>query len=117
MKAVVSIRGRKHLLWRAVDQDGFALEVLVQNRRYAKTAKRMMPKLLKGLGGLPRVIITDKLRTYGAAKRKILPGVEHRSHKGLNNRAEKVSAASPATRADHEAFQGTTTSKTLSLYP
>lgn len=47
-----------------------------------------MQKLLKGQGRSPRVIITDKLRSYGAAKRKIMPGVEHRSHKGLNNRAE-----------------------------
>jgi transposase-like protein len=64
------------------------LEVLVQSRRNAKAAKRLMRKLLKGQGRAPRVMITDKLRSYDAAKREIMPGVEHRSHKGLNNRAE-----------------------------
>ncbi|TCM64550.1 putative transposase [Rhizobium sp. BK068] len=87
-EAVVSIRGKKHWLWRAVDQDGFVLEVLVQSSRNAKAAKRLMRKLLKSQGRAPRVLITDKLRSYDAAKREIMPGVEHRSHKGLNNRAE-----------------------------
>ena len=85
-EAVVSSRGKKHWLWRAVDQDGFVLEVLVQSRRNAKAAKRLMRKLLKGQGRSPRVMITDKLRSYGAAKHEIMPGVEYRSHKGLNNR-------------------------------
>ncbi|CAN7695656.1 IS6 family transposase [Neorhizobium tomejilense] len=87
-EVVITIGGKKHWLWRAVDQDGFVLDVLVQNRRNAKAAKRLMRKLLKGQGRSPRVIITDKLRSYGAAKRDIMPSVEHRSHKGLNNRAE-----------------------------
>lgn len=87
-EADVSLRGKKHWLWRAVDQDGFVLEVLVQSRRNAKAAQRLMRKLLKGQGRSPGVMITDKLRSYGAAKREIMPAVEHRSHKGLNNRAE-----------------------------
>ncbi len=87
-EAVVSIGGKKHWLWRAVDQDGFVLEVLVQSRRNAKAAKRLMRRLLKGQGRAPRVMVTDKLRSYDAAKREIMPSVEHRSHKGLNNRAE-----------------------------
>ena len=87
-EVVILIRGKKHWLWRAVDQDGVVLEVLVQSRRNAKAAKRLMRKLLKSQGRAPRVMITDKLRSYGAAKREIMPGVEHRSHKGLNNRAE-----------------------------
>jgi len=45
-----------------------------------KAAKRFFRKLLKGLQYVPRVIITDKLKSYGAAKREILPGVEHRQH-------------------------------------
>lgn len=57
-------------------------------RRNTKAAKRLMLKLLKLQGAAPRVMITDKLRSYGAAKWEIMPGVEHRSHKGLNNRAE-----------------------------
>ncbi len=68
--------------------DGFVLDALVQSRRNAKAAKRLMRKILKGQSGSPRVMITDKLRSYGAAKREIMPGVEHRPHKGLNNRAE-----------------------------
>ena len=87
-EVMLSIRGQKHVLWRAVDQDGNVLDILVQSRRNKKAAKRFFRKLLKGLQYVPRVIITDKLRSYGAAKREILPGVEHRQHKGLNNRAE-----------------------------
>jgi len=64
------------------------LEVLVQSRRNAKAAKRLMRELLKGPRRSPRVMVTDKLRSYAAAKREMIPGVEHRSHKGLNNRAE-----------------------------
>lgn len=87
-EVVITIGGKKHWLWRAVDQEGFVLDVLVQSRRNTKAAKRLMRKLLKAQGCPPRVIITDKLASYGAAKRTIMPGVEHRSHKGLNNRAE-----------------------------
>jgi putative transposase len=60
-RLVVSIAGTKHWLWRAVDQDGFVLDVLVQSRRNAKAARRLMRKLLKGQGRAPRVMITDKL--------------------------------------------------------
>jgi putative transposase len=87
-EVVLTIRGQKHYLWRAVDQDGNILDILVQSHRNKKAAKRFFRKLLKGVQYVPRVIITDKLRSYGAAKREILPGVEHRQHKGLNNRAE-----------------------------
>jgi putative transposase len=85
---VLTIRSQKQYLWRAVDQDGNVLDIWVQSRRNKKAAKRFFRKLLKGLQYVPRVIITDKLRSYGAAKREILPGVEHRQHKRLNNRAE-----------------------------
>lgn len=87
-EVVITINDKKHWLWRAVDQDGFVLDVLVQSRRNAKAARRLIRKLLKQQGCTPRVMITDKLRSYGAAKREIIPGVEHRQHKGLNNRAE-----------------------------
>jgi len=82
------IGGKLHYLWRAVDQDGHVLDILVQSRRNAKAAKRFFRKLLKGLQYTPRVIVTDKLKSYAAAKRKILPGVEHRQSRYLNNRAE-----------------------------
>jgi putative transposase len=84
----LTIRGERQYLWRAVDQDGIVLDILVQSRRNKNAAKRFFRKLLKGLQYVPRVIITDKLKSYGAAKREILPGVEHRQHKRLNNRAE-----------------------------
>jgi len=84
----LKINGKTHYLWRAADQDGNVLDILVQSRRNKKAAKRFFHKLLRGLQYVPRVIITDKLRSYNAAKREILPGVEHRQHKGLNNRAE-----------------------------
>jgi putative transposase len=61
------------------------LDVLVQSRRDAKAAKRLLRKLLKKQGIAPSVMITDKLPSYGAAKREVMPGVEHRQHKGLNN--------------------------------
>ena len=82
------IGGQQHYLWRAVDQDGHVLDILVQSRRNAKAAERFFRKLLKGLQYVPRVIVTDKLKSYAAAKRKILPGVEHRQSRYLNNRAE-----------------------------
>ncbi|WP_209894081.1 IS6 family transposase [Rhizobium leguminosarum] len=85
---VVSIKGKKYLLWRAVDADGYVLDALIQSRRNKEAALRLMRKLLKGQCVTPRVMITDKLRSYDAARREIMPGVEHRSHKGLNNRAE-----------------------------
>ena len=84
----LTIRGKRHYLWRAVDQQGNVLDILVQSRRNKKAAKRFFRKLLKGHQYIPRVIITDKLQSYAAAKREILPGVLHRQHKGLNNRAE-----------------------------
>jgi putative transposase len=84
----VKINGQPRYLWRAVDQDGIVLDILVQPRRDKVAAKRFFRKLLKGLQYVPRVLITDKLQSYGAAKAELLPGVEHRQHKGLNNRAE-----------------------------
>jgi putative transposase len=87
-EVVISFAGKKHWLWRAVDQDGFVLDVLVQNRRDKEAAKRLFRKLLKKQGRAPRLLVTDKLKSYAAAKREIMPGVEHRQHKGLNNRAE-----------------------------
>ena len=87
-EVVISIAGQKHWLWRAVDQHGAVLDILVQSRRNAKAAKRLLRKLLKKQGVAPRVMITDKLASYAAAKRAVMPSVEHRQHKGLNNRAE-----------------------------
>src|SRR4051794_27504585 len=84
----MQINGVQHSLWRAVDQGGAVLDILVQPRRDKRAATKFLRKLLKGLTYVPRVVITDKLASYGAAMREVLPSVEHRRHKGLNNRAE-----------------------------
>jgi putative transposase len=84
----VTINGKRHDLWRAVDQDDHVLDILVQRRRNKQAAKKFLRKLLKGLQYVPRGIITDKWKSYGAAKRELLPGVEHRHSRYLNNRCE-----------------------------
>jgi putative transposase len=99
----LTIRGERHYLWRAVDQSGNVLDILVQRRRDKTAAKRFFRKLLKGLAYVPRVIITDKLRSYGAAKQEILPGVAHRQHRYLNNRAEN---SHQPTRQQERRMQG-----------
>jgi putative transposase len=91
-EVVITIGGKKHWLWRAVDQDGFVLDVLVQSRRDARAAKRLMRKLLKSQGCAPRAMITDELRSYGAA----------RDHAGcrtpLAQRLEQPGGKFPSTR-------------------
>lgn len=85
---MITIDGQKYYLWRAVDQEGNVLDILIQSRRDTKAAKKFFRKLLKKQGFAPPVIVTDKLKSYGAVKKEILKGVKHRQHKGLNNRAE-----------------------------
>lgn len=84
----LTIKGECHYLCLAVDQEGNVLDILVQRRRDKRAAKKFFRNLLTGLMYVPRVIITDKLKSYGAAKRELLPGVEHRHHRYLNNRVE-----------------------------
>ncbi len=84
----LKINGRKHWLWRAVDQEGAVLDILVQSRRNQEAAEAFLRRLVEGHGYEPRVVITDKLASYPPAIRRVLPGTEHRRHKGLNNRAE-----------------------------
>jgi putative transposase len=84
----IKVNGERQYLWRAVDQDGNVLDILVQSRRDAKAAKRFMARLMKKQCSVPRVLVTDKLKSYGVAHRELMPSVEHRAHKGLNNRAE-----------------------------
>ncbi|MDQ3703457.1 MAG: IS6 family transposase [Chloroflexota bacterium] len=85
---VLKINGQRHYLWRAVDQAGVVLDILVQHRRNQEAAETFLRRLLDGQGYEPRVVITDKLASYLPAVRRVLPGAEHRRHKGLNNRAE-----------------------------
>ena len=84
----LKINGQKHWLWRAVDQDGVVLDILVQPRRNRAAAEAFLRRVVDGCGYQPRVVITDKLASYPPAIRRVLPGVEHRRHKRLNNRAE-----------------------------
>lgn len=85
---VITIKGKQHWLWRAVDQNGYVLDVLVQSRRNTKAAERLMRKLLRKHRKTPRVMVTDKLKSYAAANKKMGWKFEHRQHKRLNNRAE-----------------------------
>ena len=89
-EVVISIAGEKRWLWRAVDQDGYVLDEIIQIRRDTKAAARLLKRLLAKQGRPPKRIVTDKLGSYAAAKREVMPNVEHRSHKGLNNRAENA---------------------------
>jgi putative transposase len=99
----IRINGERKYLWRAVDQDGNVLDILAQNRRDKAAARRFFRKLLKKTGAVPQVPVTDKLRSYGAAHRAVMPSVEHRSHKGLNNRAE---TSHQTTRQRERAMKG-----------
>mgnify|MGYP001792803253 CR=1 FL=1 len=83
----LEIAERVYWLWRAADQNGAVLDEVLQSKRDKRAAKQLLKSLIKR-HGLPRRIVTDKLRSYGAAKWAIAPGLKHRSHKGLNNRAE-----------------------------
>ncbi len=84
----VSIQGRRQYLWRAVDQDGDLIDILVQSRRDRRAAERFFRKLLKGQGAEPLRLVTDKLRSYGAAHRATMPSVRHDTKQYANNRAE-----------------------------
>jgi len=84
----VTIQGERHYLWRAVDHDGDTLDILLQRRRNKKAAERFFRRVLKGQGGEPRWLITDKLRSYTTAHRRMMPSVNHLNHVYVNNHAE-----------------------------
>ena len=85
---LVRIQGRQQYLWRAVDEDGDVLDILVQSRRNRRAATRFFRKLLRRQGCAPRRLITDKLRSYSAAHRTVMPSVVHSTRQYENNRAE-----------------------------
>jgi putative transposase len=99
----IKINGRLQYLWRAVDQNGNVLDILVQNRRNKAAARHFFRRLMKRTGAVPRVVVTDKLRSYGAAHREVMPCVEHRQSKYLNNRAEN---SHQPTRQRERAMKG-----------
>ena len=84
----VTVRGERRVLWRAIDQDGDTLDILVQKRKDKQAALRFFRKLLKGEGRSPNRLTTDKLPSYGAAKRELMPSVPHCTDRYENNRAE-----------------------------
>ena len=84
----ITIRGQRHYLWRAVDQDGDVLDILVTRRRDRNAARRFFRKVLKHQGRPPLQLVTDKLRSYAAAHREVFPSVTHRSGPYESNRAE-----------------------------
>ena len=113
-EVVLEIAGVKHWLWRAVDQTGIVLDVLAQRRRDTPAAQRMLPRdaapLLKKQMPPPRVMITDTLASDGAAKRDVMPGVEHRQHKGspaqgTEQPSGEFAPAEAPTRAANQAVQ------------
>ena len=85
---LLKINGKRHWLWRAVDQNGVVLDILVQSRRDQRAAERFLRQVVDGVGYQPRILITDKLASYPAAIRRVLPNTEHPRHKRPNNRAE-----------------------------
>ena len=84
-EVVIPINCVKHWFWRAVDGYGDTLDILVQTRRNAKAAKLFLTRLIAQLG-LPKVVMTDKLRSYTKPIARLAPGADHRAHKGHNNR-------------------------------
>ena len=84
----ITIQGAQHYLWRAVDQDGDTIDILVQRRRNKQAAIRFFRRLFKGQGREPRWLVTDKLRSYEAAHLTVMPTVEHINYVYANNRAE-----------------------------
>ena len=78
----IRINGMMHYLWRAVDQHGNVLDILVQSRRDTAAAKKFFRRLLTGQGYVPRVLVTEKLASYRPAHRVVMPTVEHRQSRG-----------------------------------
>jgi putative transposase len=103
----LKINGRIHYLCRAVDQDGDVLDILVQSNRDKKAAKKFFRRLLKGFHYVPSLIVTDKLRSYGAAKAEVLPSVEHLQAKVSEQSGREFTSGNEVARACHETIQVT----------
>ncbi len=112
----IQINGKDHYLWRAVDQNGNVLDILVQSRRNKKAAKRFFRKLLKGLQYVPRVIITDKLKSYTVQRKlQIMPGARAPSAQGIEQPRRELTSADQSTREGHAQFQVSGASTTVPL--
>ncbi|MFB7225467.1 IS6 family transposase [Streptomyces sp. NPDC056227] len=95
--------GERRYLWRAVDQDGDVLDITVRAKRDAKAAKRFLAKLMRKQHRVPRVLVTDRLRSYRVAHRELMRSVEHRRSRYLNNRTEN---SHQPTRQRERAMKG-----------
>jgi len=101
----VKINGKQYYLWRAVDQDGEVVDVFLQARRDGAAAKRFFKRLLRSHGGEPRKTVTDKLRSYGVARRELIPDVIHDNARYANNRAEQSHEATRVRQREMRRFK------------
>ncbi|WP_411194387.1 IS6 family transposase [Rhodococcus erythropolis] len=99
----VKVGGVRKYLWRAVDQDGNILDILIQGKRDGRAATRFFRKILKHQGCPPRVLVTDKLASYQVAHRTMMSTTKHRQNKFLNNRCEN---SHQPTRQRERAMKG-----------
>jgi putative transposase len=99
----ITIRGERHYLWRAVDQDGQVLDIFVKKRRDQRAAKRFFRKLLKGVRSVPRLLVTDRLGRYGVTRQALLPSVSHCHDRRRHNRAEVTHQ--PTRQREHQMQQ------------
>ena len=111
----VSINGKRQYLWRAVDQDGDVIDILVQSRRNRCAAERFFIKLLKGQGKVPFRIVTDKLKSYGAALRTIMPSVNHDTNSVLEQSSRSLAPTDPAAGKADEKVQVPGSDSTISF--
>ena len=110
---VVSLSGKQMYMWRAVDGEGEVLEILVQPRRDKAAAMRLLRKLLRRQGFVPTVVVTDKLRSYGAALREIGFSRRHEQGLGANNRAQN---SRQAVRRRERKMQGFKSAKSAQRF-
>lgn len=109
----LTINGHLHYLWRTVDQDGEVIDILVQKRKNKKAAERFFRKLLKSQGNVAYELVTNKLRSYAAAKNEIIPSVSHIQERYSNNRAEN---SHQRTRQQERQMRGFKSHKQAQLF-
>ncbi|NOQ80434.1 MAG: IS6 family transposase [Gammaproteobacteria bacterium] len=109
----IKIRGKMHYLWRAVDQDGDVIDILVQKRKDKKAAQRFFKKLLKAQERTPYKLMTDKLKSYGLAKEELMPSVTHIQARYSNNREEN---SHQRTRQQERQMRGFKSHKQAQLF-
>ena len=101
----VRINGERQYLWRAVDQDGDEIDILVQSRRNRRATERFFRKLLKGQEEIPSRLVTDKLKSYGAAIRTMMPSVNHDTDSVREQSNRSVTPTDPTERTQMRRFK------------